>query len=88
MTVLKISGFQNANSGCCGGFGLCLPFSPFACPDASTYVFWDFVHPTEKTYRIIVSDVLNKTLSSFSWGNSCFLVFVTATPGEVLRRER
>uniref|UniRef100_A0A7N2KT67 Uncharacterized protein n=1 Tax=Quercus lobata TaxID=97700 RepID=A0A7N2KT67_QUELO len=59
-------GFQNANSGCCGGFGLCLPFSPFACSDASTYVFWDFVHPTEKTYRIIVSDVLNKTLSSFS----------------------
>ncbi|KAM4108121.1 hypothetical protein ACB094_03G021600 [Castanea mollissima] len=57
---------QNANSGCCGGFGLCLPFSPFACPDASAYVFWDFVHPTEKTYRIIVSDVLNKTLSSFS----------------------
>ncbi|KAM3752471.1 hypothetical protein ACB098_03G021500 [Castanea mollissima] len=59
-------GFQNANSGCCGGFGLCLPFSPFTCPDASAYVFWDFVHPTEKTYRIIVFDVLNKTLSSFS----------------------
>ncbi|KAM3752472.1 hypothetical protein ACB098_03G021600 [Castanea mollissima] len=59
-------GFQNANSGCCGGFGLCLPFSPFACPDASAYVFWDFVHPTKKTYRIIVFDVLNKTLSSFS----------------------
>ncbi|KAM3758722.1 hypothetical protein ACB098_01G066700 [Castanea mollissima] len=59
-------GFQNANSGCCGGTSICLPFSPFTCPDASTYVFWDFVHPTEKTYRIIVSDVLNKTLSNFS----------------------
>ncbi|KAM4118962.1 hypothetical protein ACJW30_03G023100 [Castanea mollissima] len=67
MTTIKFSiNFQNANSGCCGGFGLCLPFSPFTCPDASAYVFWDFVHPTEKTYRIIVFDVLNKTLSSFS----------------------
>ncbi|KAK4600043.1 hypothetical protein RGQ29_009917 [Quercus rubra] len=59
-------GFQNANLGCCGGVGSCLPFTTLVCPDASTYVFWDSLHPTEKTYRIVVSDVLNKTLSSFS----------------------
>ncbi|XP_075639928.1 GDSL esterase/lipase At1g73610-like [Castanea sativa] len=59
-------GFQNANLGCCGGVGSCLPFTTLVCPNASTYVFWDSLHPTEKTYRIVVSDVLNKTLSSFS----------------------
>ncbi|KAF3947817.1 hypothetical protein CMV_026106 [Castanea mollissima] len=58
-------GFQNANLGCCGGVGSCLPFTTLVCPNASTYVFWDSLHPTEKTYRIVVSDVLNKTLSSF-----------------------
>ncbi|KAM4118965.1 hypothetical protein ACJW30_03G023400 [Castanea mollissima] len=59
-------GFQNANLGCYGGVGSCLPFTTLVCPNASTYVFWDSLRPTEKTYRIIVSDVLNKTLSSFS----------------------
>ncbi|KAM4122217.1 hypothetical protein ACJW30_01G066100 [Castanea mollissima] len=34
--------------------------------DASIYVFWDSLHPTERTYKIVVSDVLKKTLSGFS----------------------
>ncbi|CAK9152562.1 unnamed protein product [Ilex paraguariensis] len=50
-------GFAEVSSGCCGtglletAF-LCNPTS-FVCPDASKYVFFDSIHPTEKTYSII-----------------------------------
>ncbi|KAJ4703577.1 GDSL esterase/lipase [Melia azedarach] len=50
-------GFDDISTGCCGtgfleaGF-LCNPNS-YVCPDASKYVFWDSIHPTEKTYNII-----------------------------------
>ncbi|XP_021692454.2 GDSL esterase/lipase At5g45960 [Hevea brasiliensis] len=48
------SGFDVVNSGCCGtGYLetgiLCNPKS-FLCSDASKYVFWDSIHPTETTY--------------------------------------
>ncbi|KAJ4830674.1 hypothetical protein Tsubulata_027983 [Turnera subulata] len=46
--------FDEVNSGCCGtGYLeagiLCNPHS-FLCPDASKYVFWDSIHPTEMAY--------------------------------------
>ncbi|XXG61465.1 hypothetical protein AAC387_Pa05g0072 [Persea americana] len=52
-------GFEETTSGCCGtglleASILCNSHSP-ACSDASKYVFFDSIHPTEKTY----SDVLN-----------------------------
>lgn len=58
----RIFGFEDANSGCCGtglletSF-LCNPDSP-VCSDASSYVFFDSVHPTERAYYIIFQDVI------------------------------
>ncbi|KAJ6769916.1 GDSL-LIKE LIPASE/ACYLHYDROLASE [Salix purpurea] len=48
------SAFDEVSLGCCGtGYMetavLCNPKS-FLCPDASKYVFWDSIHPTEQTY--------------------------------------
>lgn len=48
------SEFEEVSNGCCGtgylevGF-LCNPKS-YVCPDASKYVFFDSIHPSEKTY--------------------------------------
>nr|GMC89985.1 GDSL esterase/lipase At5g45960-like [Ipomoea batatas] len=49
-------GFEAAGQGCCGSgyfeFSiLCNPKS-VVCPDASKYVFWDAVHPTEATFHM------------------------------------
>ncbi|KAK7283742.1 hypothetical protein RIF29_13488 [Crotalaria pallida] len=58
------SGFINAVSGCCGGtflaFGELCNLLTNQCLDPSTYVFWDFAHPSEKAYQIIVSDIIQK----------------------------
>uniref|UniRef100_A0A5B6YG02 GDSL esterase/lipase n=1 Tax=Davidia involucrata TaxID=16924 RepID=A0A5B6YG02_DAVIN len=56
--------FDEVSSGCCGtgllemGI-LCNPKSP-VCPDASKYVFWDSIHPTEKAYHIAFEAVRSK----------------------------
>ncbi|PSS10198.1 GDSL esterase/lipase [Actinidia chinensis var. chinensis] len=47
-------GFYEVNKGCCGtglfeASILCNPHSP-VCSDASQYVFWDAIHPTQETY--------------------------------------
>ncbi|XP_074325932.1 GDSL esterase/lipase At5g45960-like isoform X2 [Apium graveolens] len=58
----KKLGFEDANSGCCGtglletSF-LCNPDSP-VCSDASSYVFFDSVHPTERAYYIVFKDII------------------------------
>lgn len=50
-------GFVEINVGCCGtglletSF-LCNP-KTFVCPDASKYVFWDSIHPTQTTYNLV-----------------------------------
>ncbi|CAN1283860.1 GDSL esterase/lipase At5g45960 [Linum perenne] len=50
----QTNGLDEVDVGCCGtglletGF-LCNPGS-LVCPDASKYIFWDSIHPTEKTY--------------------------------------
>ena len=54
-------GFEEAANGCCGSgiietSILCNPKS-YVCPDASKYVFWDSVHPTERTYYIIFQNL-------------------------------
>ncbi|KAF8026069.1 hypothetical protein BT93_F2783 [Corymbia citriodora subsp. variegata] len=50
-------GFEDANSGCCGTGIVKVSFScnmnSYVCPDASKYVFWDAVHPTERAYSIV-----------------------------------
>lgn len=54
-------GFEKSTNGCCGtglfeASFLCNPKS-LACPDASKYVFFDSIHPTEKTYYLIFTSV-------------------------------
>ncbi|XP_027111852.1 GDSL esterase/lipase At5g45960 [Coffea arabica] len=49
--------FDEVSRGCCGTGWLetsfmCNPRS-FVCPDASKYVFWDSIHPTEKSYGLV-----------------------------------
>ncbi|XP_059302769.1 GDSL esterase/lipase At5g45960-like isoform X2 [Lycium ferocissimum] len=61
--------FENVNRGCCGTGSvefafLCNPIS-FVCPNASKYVFWDSIHPTEKAYYL-VSQALQPTIDSIT----------------------
>ncbi|XP_010529179.1 PREDICTED: GDSL esterase/lipase At5g45960 [Tarenaya hassleriana] len=50
-------GFEEVDTGCCGtGYvelgPLCNPKS-YVCPNVSRYVFFDSIHPTEKTYYYV-----------------------------------
>ena len=60
-----ISGLEVIDKGCCGtgslevGF-LCNELSPFTCPDASKYLFFDSVHLTQKAYEIISNVFLTR----------------------------
>ncbi|KAL7155514.1 hypothetical protein ABFS83_03G079600 [Erythranthe nasuta] len=55
-------GFKIADKGCCGITGkvevsfLC----KCACSNVDDYVYWDSVHPTEKTYKILVHRILEE----------------------------
>ncbi|GAB4859387.1 hypothetical protein Ancab_010850 [Ancistrocladus abbreviatus] len=66
----SLYGFEVTSIACCGtgrfelGY-LCSQFSPFTCPDASKYVFWDSFHPTEKTNLIITYYIFKKVLHQF-----------------------
>ncbi|WCJ24043.1 GDSL esterase/lipase At1g23500 [Euphorbia peplus] len=51
-------GFVVANMGCC-----CAGIT--SCPMPSSYVFWDFAHPTETSYRIIVNQTLANNSTYF-----------------------
>ncbi|KAI4305946.1 hypothetical protein L6164_029271 [Bauhinia variegata] len=66
----SLFGFEVAITGCCGtgtfemGF-LCDPKSPFTCPDANKYVFWDAFHPSEKTSQIVSKYFVENHLAKF-----------------------
>ncbi|XP_068461957.1 GDSL esterase/lipase EXL3-like [Phaseolus vulgaris] len=66
----KKFGFEVENSGCCGianieaGF-LCNSFSLGVCQNATKYVFWDSIHPTERTYSMLVTDIVEKNIHKF-----------------------
>lgn len=63
-------GFVTAAIGCCGT-GLyemgytCSEWDSLTCADANRYVFWDAVHPTERTNRIIAEYLMNTTFGHF-----------------------
>ena len=63
-------GFNETEKGCCGtgkievGI-LCNPFSLDTCTNPSDYVFWDSYHPTEKTYHVLSSLVLDHKINDF-----------------------
>ncbi|RHN41945.1 putative triacylglycerol lipase [Medicago truncatula] len=63
-------GFENGDGSCCGIANielgpLCSSFTLKVCNDTSQYVFWDSYHPTEKAYKILVKEILDKKLDEF-----------------------
>ncbi|KDP36891.1 hypothetical protein JCGZ_08182 [Jatropha curcas] len=63
-------GFEVVNKGCCGSGNLevsvlCNRLTPFICSNTSDHVFWDSYHPTERAYRVLVSQLLVKYLDKF-----------------------
>ncbi|KAM0885723.1 hypothetical protein ACQ4PT_030134 [Festuca glaucescens] len=63
-------GFENVAQGCCGTgvmetSVLCGMDEAFTCHDADKYVFFDSVHPSQKTYRILADDVIRTSLQVF-----------------------
>ncbi|KAK2376589.1 GDSL Lipase/Acylhydrolase family protein [Trifolium repens] len=64
-------GFTETNKGCCGTglfevTPLCNELTP-VCNDASRYVFWDSVHPTEATYKYIAKYLELEVLPKFQF---------------------
>ena len=60
-----MTGLIETSKGCCGSgtveYGdTCKGMS--TCADASKYVFWDAVHPTEKMYEIIADQAIDSIL--------------------------
>ncbi|GAV58663.1 LOW QUALITY PROTEIN: Lipase_GDSL domain-containing protein, partial [Cephalotus follicularis] len=63
-------GFIETNKGCCGTGVvetsiLCNLATP-TCVNASQYVFWDSIHPTEAVYRYITDKLIANILSKFT----------------------
>ncbi|CAI0382538.1 unnamed protein product [Linum tenue] len=60
----KKYGFEISEKGCCGTGVLevsilCNKLTP-PCSNINAHVFWDSYHPTEKTYRVLVTTLLAK----------------------------
>ncbi|XP_020227207.1 GDSL esterase/lipase APG [Cajanus cajan] len=57
-------GFSEANRGCCGTGTvettslLCNPKSPGTCSNATQYVFWDSVHPSEAANQVLADSLI------------------------------
>lgn len=63
-------GFETEKKGCCGTGTievsiLCTRYCPNTCTNADKYIFWDSYHPTEKTYKILVAQLLAKYINDF-----------------------
>ncbi|GAA0139888.1 hydrolase [Lithospermum erythrorhizon] len=57
-------GFTEANKGCCGTgrvettVFLCNPKSPGTCSNATQYVFWDAVHPSQAANQVLADSLI------------------------------
>lgn len=57
-------GFAEANRGCCGTGTvettslLCNPKSPGTCSNATQYVFWDAVHPSQAANQVLADSLI------------------------------
>ena len=55
---VDVAGFDEVHSGCCGSGYIETAFmcnkASYVCSDASKYVFWDSIHPTEKAYHSLL----------------------------------
>ncbi|KAK7406843.1 hypothetical protein VNO78_08477 [Psophocarpus tetragonolobus] len=63
-------GFEVSNKGCCGTGDfeagiLCNPLTLNICSNAAKYIFWDSFHPTEETYNLLCSQVLDNKIKDF-----------------------
>ncbi|CAN1168512.1 GDSL esterase/lipase APG [Linum perenne] len=62
-------GFAEARRGCCGTGTvettvlLCNPKSPGTCPNATQYVFWDSVHPSEAANQVLADALIVQGIS-------------------------
>ncbi|KAJ1295943.1 hypothetical protein BS78_01G261300 [Paspalum vaginatum] len=58
----QVLGFKNSKDACCGFFGLesgvLCNMASRVCPDPAQYVFWDAYHPTERTYKIMIDELV------------------------------
>ncbi|KAG8492146.1 hypothetical protein CXB51_015679 [Gossypium anomalum] len=61
----KKYGFEVSSHGCCGtglielNYGCNELLSSFTCSNSSSHVFWDAGHPSERAYRMIISQVVH-----------------------------
>lgn len=64
-----LKGFTEATKGCCGTGTvettslLCNPKSLGTCSNATQYVFWDSVHPSEAANEILASALIGQGFS-------------------------
>ncbi|KAJ8650938.1 hypothetical protein MRB53_003961 [Persea americana] len=63
-------GLEETTRGCCGtGLAetgaLCNSLS-LTCPDASKYLFWDAIHPTQAVYQVLANKVLETVIPQLS----------------------
>ncbi|KAI3755895.1 hypothetical protein L1987_55704 [Smallanthus sonchifolius] len=63
-------GFEVGERACCatGRYEMsymCNKFNPFTCDIANKYVFWDSIHPSEKTNFIVAEHTFKTTLARF-----------------------
>ncbi|CAM0950713.1 unnamed protein product [Alopecurus aequalis] len=60
-------GFENVAEGCCGTglietSVLCAVDAALTCQDADKYVFFDAIHPSQRTYRILADKIIKTAL--------------------------
>ncbi|XP_040934415.1 GDSL esterase/lipase APG-like [Gossypium hirsutum] len=59
-------GFLDATSGCCGTgtvettIFMCNPYTLGTCPNASKYVFWDSVHPSQAANQVLADALITE----------------------------
>uniref|UniRef100_M8CU77 GDSL esterase/lipase n=1 Tax=Aegilops tauschii TaxID=37682 RepID=M8CU77_AEGTA len=63
-------GFENVARGCCGTglietTVLCGMDEAFTCQDADKYVFFDSVHPSQRTYKLLAEEIIKTALQEF-----------------------
>nr|KYP46313.1 GDSL esterase/lipase EXL3 [Cajanus cajan] len=62
-------GYKVADRGCCGTgkleVSVLCNHLDGTCPDDTEYVFWDSYHPTERVYRQLIVQILQKYLTRF-----------------------
>ena len=67
------AGFSEATRGCCGTgtvettIFLCNPKSPGTCSNATQYVFWDSVHPSQAANQVLADSLILEGIDLIGW---------------------